>query len=135
MGSYDPEKTASVKYNLAQHIFLPWRWRQQIPQKHWYMSTTPQNNTAEDSSCHSRRFENIRSPDCSFLKLIQKRGVSALSVQLCSCCWYFEQWVFLDNSSTVNELEEAGYVDVHFSGPHSFVNLFPALRQSCIHAG
>ena len=36
------------------------------------MSTTPQNNIAEDSSSDSHKFENVRFPDCSFLKLDSK---------------------------------------------------------------
>ena len=36
------------------------------------MSTTPQHNIAEDSSPHSRRFEDVISPDCSYLKLDSK---------------------------------------------------------------
>jgi hypothetical protein len=36
------------------------------------MSTTPQHNIAEDSSSHCCRFEDVISPECSFLKLDSK---------------------------------------------------------------
>lgn len=45
----------------------------------------------------------------------------------------FEQWVFLDDGSTSNGLEEAGYADDSSSVPHSTVVSLPARTQSVTH--
>lgn len=45
----------------------------------------------------------------------------------------FEQWVFLDEGSTRNGLEEAGYADDGSSVPHSTVVSLPARTQSVTH--
>jgi len=45
----------------------------------------------------------------------------------------FEQWVFLDEGSTRNGLEEGGYADDGSSVPHSTVVSLPARTQSVTH--
>lgn len=45
----------------------------------------------------------------------------------------FEQWVFLDEGSTRNGLEEGGYADDGSSVPHSTVVALPARTQSVTH--